>query len=91
MTDICIKRPHQIGREMARLKMEEVADTLKHKLEAECTWQGDTMCFKRSGASGSVDVGDDFLEFNVKLSLLLKPLKSTIENVINEELDKSLA
>ena len=71
--------------------MESVADSLKTKLEAECTWQGDTMNFKRSGATGSVDVGDDFLEFNIQLSMLLSPLKSTIEKVIHEELDKSLA
>ena len=71
--------------------MEAVAESLKTKLEAECSWQGDTMSFRRSGATGSVDIGDDFLEFNIQLSMLLTPLKGTIEKVIHEELDKSLA
>ncbi len=91
MTNIRIKRQHQIGREQARQRMETIADTLKTKLEAECTWEGDRMNFQRSGASGSIDVGDDFLEFNIELSMLLSPLKTTIEKVIHEELDKSLA
>ena len=91
MTTIQIKRQHQIGRQQARQRMEAVAETLKTKLEAECTWEGDTMKFRRNGASGSIDVGDDFLEFNIQLSLLLSPLKGTIEKVIHEELDQSLA
>ena len=91
MTSICIKRQHQIGKDQARQKMEHVADTLKTKLDAECSWEGDRMSFKRSGATGSVDVGDDYLEFNIELSMLLAPLRGTIEKVIHEELDKSLA
>lgn len=91
MANICIKRQHQIGKEQARQKMESVADTLTNKLDAECSWEGDRMNFKRSGATGTVDVGDDFLEFNVELSMMLAPLKGTIERVIHEELDKSLA
>ena len=91
MANICIIRQHQIGREQARQRMEMVGDTLKTKLDAECTWEGDRMNFERSGASGSIDVGDDFLEFNIQLSMVLTPLKSTIEKVIHEELDKSLA
>lgn len=91
MTNICIKRQHQIGKLKAREKMEVVADTLKRKLDAECTWEGDTMNFTRSGASGCIDIGEDFLEFNIELSMLLTPLKGTIESVIHEELDKSLA
>ena len=91
MAKICIKREHQISREEAREKLEQVADTLRDKLEAECSWDGDTMKFKRRGASGSVDIRDRELEFNVNLSLALTPLKGTIEKIIHEELDKSLA
>jgi putative polyhydroxyalkanoate system protein len=60
-------------------------------LNAEWAWQGDLLTFQRSGASGSVEVGDDFVEFNVKLGMLLTPMKGSIESAIQQQVDKSLA
>ena len=90
MSKICIRRSHNVGRQEARQCIEEVARDLEQKLHADWNWQGDTLSFKRSGASGSVDVGEDFIEFNIKLSMVLSPLKKTIESTIENELDKKL-
>ncbi len=90
MANINIKRGHHLGRKIARERVEEIANSLQDKLNAKWSWQGDSLSFKRSGASGLVDVGDDFVEFNVKLSMLLTPMKGTIEQAIKEEVDKAL-
>ena len=48
------------------------------------------MEFKRSGANGFIDVGGQNLEIDIKLGMLLTPLKPTIETKINSYLDKAL-
>ena len=90
MANINIRRQHTLGRSIARQKVEEIAHSLQDKLNAKWSWNGDSLNFQRSGASGSVDVGDDFVEFNVKLGMLLTPMKGAIENAIQEQVNKSL-
>ncbi len=90
MENINIKRQHSLGRTTARDRVQEIANSLQNKLKAKWTWDGDSLNFQRSGASGSVIVGDDFVEFKVKLGLLLSPMKGTIEAAIQQQLDRSL-
>lgn len=91
MAKINIKRRHTLGRDLARQRVEAVANNLQDKLHATWSWKGDSLCFERSGASGSVEVGDDFVEFNIKLSMLLSPLKGTIEDTIKQQVDEALS
>jgi putative polyhydroxyalkanoate system protein len=90
MASIHIKRQHNLGRDVARERVELVAKDLQDRLSAKWSWQGDSLRFERSGASGSVQVGDDFVEFKIKLGLLLSPLKGTIEQTIEQQVDKAL-
>lgn len=90
MANINIKRQHSLGRTTARDRVQEIANSLQNKLRAKWSWDGDSLNFQRSGASGSVIVGDDFVEFKVKLGLLLSPMKGTIEDAIQQQLDRSL-
>ena len=90
MAKINIKRQHNLGREVARQRVEAVAKNLQDKLNAKWSWQGDSLCFERSGASGSVEVGDDFVEFHIKLGMLLSPLKGSIESTIRQQVDEAL-
>jgi putative polyhydroxyalkanoate system protein len=91
MAKINIKHQHNLGREVARQRMEAVAQNLQERLHAKWSWQGDSLCFERSGASGSVEVGDDFVEFHIKLGMLLSPMKGTIENTIRQQVDEALS
>jgi putative polyhydroxyalkanoate system protein len=90
VANINIKRQHSLGRTTARDRVQEIANSLQNKLRAKWSWDGDSLNFQRSGASGSVIVGDDFVEFKVKLGLLLSPMKGTIEDAIQQQLDRSL-
>lgn len=86
MANIRIKQKHALGREDARAKVEDVARDLKSRLKADYSWHGDSLQFKRSGASGSIDVGDDLVEINIKLGLALTPMKGMIEKEIQKNL-----
>ena len=90
MANIKIKKKHGLTRETARASVDAVAKELKKKLKAQYAWRGDSLKFKRSGASGSIDVGDDFVKVDIKLGLALSPMKGTIERAIRKNLSEAL-
>jgi putative polyhydroxyalkanoate system protein len=91
MAKIHIKRQHHLGQEVAKERVEEVAKKLQDKLNAKWAWQGNSLRFERTGASGRVDVDNDHVEFNIKLSLVLAPMKGKIESAIQDQLNKALS
>lgn len=90
MANIHIERNHTLGLEAAKERLEGIAQHLKQELEADYRWHGDTLHFTRSGASGTIDVGDDQVVLDVKLSFALGLLKGTIEQTIEREIDQAL-
>jgi len=84
MAIIHIKQRHELTHDEARKRIEKVAEDLKHKLNADYQWDGDSLRFKRSGASGSIDLSDDQIELKIKLGMLLAPMKPKIERYITE-------
>ena len=87
MATIHIKQQHHLAHDAARERVEEIAKDLKQKLNADYAWKGDSLQFKRSGASGSIELSDEFIELRVKLGLMLAPMKGKIESAIREKLD----
>ena len=77
-------------REELRKRVERLAQDLKSKLNADYAWKGDSLRFKRSGASGSIDIAEDAIELNIKLGLMLSPMKGKIEESIKKNLDLAL-
>lgn len=90
MAKISIHREHALGLETARIKVEDIAKQLKEKLDADYSWDGDTLNFKRAGASGHINVTDESMDLEIKLGLALTPLKGMIEKTILENLDQAL-
>lgn len=91
MSKIHIKRSHKLSRDEARARVEDIAKDLKKKLDADYAWKGDSLKFKRTGASGSIDVGDDFIDINIELGMLLSPMKGKIEKSIKDHMKVALA
>jgi len=91
MSTIHIKQPHQLTRDDAKQRVEQIARELRSKLGVDYQWQGNSLQFKRSGASGAIDCGDDFVEVNVKLGMLLTPMKGQIEESIKKNIESHLA
>jgi putative polyhydroxyalkanoate system protein len=90
MARIHIKHAHQLEKEEARTRIEKIAEELKIRLDAEYAWEGDSLQFHRSGVSGCIDLGDDFVECTIELGILLSPMKGMIEASILENVHKAL-
>ena len=54
-------------------------------------WEGDTLHFSRTGASGTITLDPERLEIQVELGLLLRPFTNAVEQSVNEYLDEYLA
>ncbi len=91
MARITVERSHTLGREGARAKAEELAERLAQEYAVRYQWNGDVLEFKRSGADGSIAVGDDSVRVELKLGLMLSALSGTIKREIEKGLDESLS
>ena len=91
MASIVVRRHHDLGMAKARKLAQSIARRLKNDFGGSYEWNGDVLRFKRTGASGSLTVGDDSVRVHVDLGLLLRPLRSRIERNITTFLDEQLA
>ncbi|WP_068824569.1 polyhydroxyalkanoic acid system family protein [Pseudomonas sp. BMS12] len=90
MSRITVERSHSLGLAAAREKAEALAERLASEYDVKYRWSGDVLEFKRSGADGRIDVGDEHVRVELKLGLLLSALGSTIKREIEATLDKHL-
>ena len=88
MSNIHIKHPYVLMPDEARKRVEEIAKDLKKEYKMDYSWKGDHLHFRRSGASGSVELGDGVLELKIKLGMILRPMKGKIEDSIRKNLVK---
>ena len=71
MAQIIVERTHNLGREAAREKADELAARLAREFGVSCQWQGDVLAVKRSGADGRIEVYEDSVKVLLNLGLLL--------------------
>ncbi|MEJ2320816.1 MAG: polyhydroxyalkanoic acid system family protein [Gammaproteobacteria bacterium] len=90
MATIKIKKEHALPHDKVVKAVQKLADELAEKLDADYEWEGDDLSFKRSGASGKVCVGKENVEVDIKLGMLLTPLKGKIEQTVRDYLDEIL-
>jgi putative polyhydroxyalkanoate system protein len=90
MAVIRVRRQHHLGAKEARSTVEKLAKKLQKELDAQYHWQGSKLQFKRSGASGHIDVSEHEVNVEIKLGMLLTPLKGKIEKTIKDEIDRYL-
>ena len=90
MSEILVRRRHSLSLPQARRLAESMAKRLRDDFGGSYAWEGDTLSFKRTGASGHVAVGKDDLEIRVNLSFLLGPLHGRIEREIVEFCDANV-
>ena len=86
--------PHQLGREVARSRLERGVDTLKAKFadtvgSVEDRWTGDRLDFaiKAMGQSisGGLDVADDSVTVEVQLPWMLAMIAEKAKGYIEKE------
>ncbi|HKS14760.1 MAG TPA: polyhydroxyalkanoic acid system family protein [Pseudomonas sp.] len=91
MTQISVERKHNLGREAARAKAESLVEKLSREYDLKAEWQGDRVDVSRSGAKGSVLIGDDSIRVELKLGMMLSMMSGSIQSGIERALDKALA
>ena len=82
MSEIIVRRRHGLRLAGAKRLAQTMADRLRNEYGGSHTWDGDTLRFRRIGASGHVEVTSDDFEVHVQVGLLLAPLRSRIEREI---------
>ncbi|MCB1776088.1 MAG: polyhydroxyalkanoic acid system family protein [Candidatus Competibacteraceae bacterium] len=87
MSHIVIHRDHSFTRDQAREVAETIAMQLANRYEINHHWQDDSLHFERPGVNGQIDLEPSAICINVRLGLLLTPLKYQLEQQIHRELD----
>lgn len=95
MATIDIRRPHQLSKDDARIKAEELARTMQEKLGIQWKWAGDRIEFDApsgaaKGANGAVEVLNDAVRVLIDLPFLLRPMKGMVESKVKERLEQIL-
>jgi putative polyhydroxyalkanoate system protein len=90
MSEIVGHRRHGMELAAARELAGSMAERLRADFGGSYAWDGDTLRFRRTGASGHVTVRPDDIEIRVALSFLLSPLHGRIEREILAFCDERL-
>ena len=95
MSTIDVRRGHALPKEEARKRAEQLATSMQQRFELDWRWDGDRIVFDAprgaaKGTKGSVDVGDKEVRVQIDLPFLLRMLKGTVENKVNEKLNALL-
>ena len=91
MATIRVKREHHMDHDAVRNEVQNLAEKLSKELSAKYNWEGDRLVFKRSGASGHIDISEGEVDIEIKLNMVLTPLKGTIEKTVTSYLDERLS
>ena len=95
MSTIDISRSHNLPIDAAKEKAEELAKSMQTKLGLTWAWSGDSIKFEApsgaaKGTKGEVVVTAKLVRVAVDLPFLLRMLKGSIEDKINEKLNQLL-
>jgi putative polyhydroxyalkanoate system protein len=88
MSKIVVHRQHRLSLGKAKQLAQSIAERLRTQYGGSFSWDGDTLRFQRTGASGQVAVSKAGFEVRVELGLLLTPLHSRIEREIDAFCDE---
>ncbi len=91
MSLIQIQRTHQLGPARAKAVVEHVAQRMREQYHVDIQWENDAvMLFRRAGIDGRIEIEPAVIRVQARLGLLLKPLRSTVEEEIARRLQQYL-
>lgn len=88
MTNIDIRRSHQLPLKDAKSRVEQIAERIAERFDMDYGWRGNTLEFSRSGVDGRIAVSTTELQVSVRLSFLLFALRSAIEREIDSTIEQ---
>lgn len=87
MPSIDIKRAHSRPLPEARKAVQRVADHIAKKFDVSCSWDGDTLNFKRSGVDGHIQLSARQVHVTANLGFLLLAIRGSVEREIHRYLE----
>ncbi|EED36263.1 conserved hypothetical protein [Luminiphilus syltensis NOR5-1B] len=87
MSTIRINRTHSLNESGCHEALEDLTAYLQEEFAAKVTRQDGTLSFSGSGFAGEVCVEPGRASGKIKLGLLARPFRRTLENEINRHLD----
>jgi putative polyhydroxyalkanoate system protein len=95
MATIDISRNHSLSIDDAKKKAEDLAKGMEQKFGLSWKWDGNTIRFEApsgaaKGTKGEVAVSDKAVRVAIDLPFMLRVMKGTIEEKVNEKLNALL-
>lgn len=85
LSAIEVSRKHRLGLVGARQAAEAIAQDMSERYQLECEWadeQETELLFRGAGVQGSLTLSEASLNLDVRLGLLLLPIRSVLEQEI---------
>jgi putative polyhydroxyalkanoate system protein len=89
MSDIQIRRRHNLSAKAAKLAAEKIADQLDEEFDLAYEWDDNVLIFKRSGVSGELVVEKKEVHIRVRLGFLLLAIRPRVEAEIHRYFDEN--
>ncbi|HBL02225.1 MAG TPA: poly(3-hydroxybutyrate) depolymerase [Aeromonas salmonicida] len=93
LSTIQVNRQHPLGLAGVRLAAEAIAQDMSEKYQLDCEWEDEEetrLLFRGAGVNGFLCLTDTNLQLEVRLGLMLLPVRSVLEQEILEYVDNRL-
>lgn len=78
-------------RDDLRGELDKLAQKLGQELQLDCEWQSDNcLNFKRSGANGQINIGEDSIDLTITLGMLMELFRDPIEQKLTAFIDEHI-
>ena len=88
MSQILLRREHDLAPQVAREKVERVADVLAKRFDADCEWDGDVLSIRHPTVNGTVTLGKNDIVVAARLGLMLSMFRGRIDEELDRVLDR---
>lgn len=89
MAAIHVTQPYTMSHAELKQGLDELAEKLGEQYQLECDWQSDEcLDIRRSGVNGQLTVGEQEIELNLNLGMLMSAFKGVIESEIKTFIDE---
>jgi len=91
MSQIEISKVFTMPREALKGELDQLSSELGGQLQLNCEWLSeDCLDFSRSGIKGQISIGDEELELNIRLGMLMNVFRESIEQEILDFMEKHI-
>jgi putative polyhydroxyalkanoate system protein len=88
MADILMKRKHGLEAQEVHARIEKLAGKLSDRLGGSWCWEGQEAICQARGAQARVGYDETSISMQVKLPLMLRPMRARLEAKIEQYFDE---